>query len=112
MDIKERLIRTYRTPSGREPFVEWLKGLKDRKARAIVHTRIARLKVGNFGDYKRIDTQLFELRIHYGSGYRVYFGMDGDEVILLLCGGTKKTQRRDIDQAKSYWDEYRSMSYV
>ncbi|MYE88885.1 type II toxin-antitoxin system RelE/ParE family toxin [Candidatus Poribacteria bacterium] len=66
-----------------------------------------RLHLGNFGDYKRLTTDLYELRIHYGPGYRVYLGVADRVIVILLCGGSKKTQRRDIQKAKEYWEELR-----
>lgn len=108
MSIRKKTIRTYITPSGREPFVEWMVKLKDSKVRSIIHTRITRLKLANYGDYRRISNNLYELKIRYGPGYRVYFGELGKEIILLLCAGNKGTQKEDITKAKKYWNEYRN----
>ncbi|MBV8772975.1 MAG: type II toxin-antitoxin system RelE/ParE family toxin [Deltaproteobacteria bacterium] len=80
-----------------EPFAKWLRDLTDRQARARVLARIDRLKLGNFGDVKTVKEGLSELRIHYGPGYRVYFVQQ--DAVILLIGGTKSTQPRDIDAA-------------
>jgi putative addiction module killer protein len=68
--------------------------------------KIARLEVGNFGDCKRIDSNIFELRCFFGSGYRIYFGKNQGRVVILLCAGNKTSQVKDIKQAKRYWREY------
>ena len=100
-------VRSYVTANGHEPFIEWLSHLKDRNARAVIEARIARLRSGNFGDHKHIGYGVNELRIHYGPGYRVYFGRDGVAIVILLCGGDKGSQQRDIARAKQFWDDYR-----
>ena len=101
---------TYQTQDGLSPFPQWLRELKDRTAGARIRARVARLRLGNFGDTKGLGSGLHELRIDHGSGYRVYFGRIGNRIVLLLCGGTKRTQSRDIEQARSYWTDYRSRS--
>ena len=108
MNIQPRIVHNYLTPDGRTPFREWLTSLKDKKTRAIIEKRIERLQRGNFGDYKRLNGDLYELRIHYGAGYRVYVGDFDGVIVILLCGGLKRTQRRNIQQAKAYWQELRS----
>lgn len=100
-------VRSYVTADGYEPFVEWLNHLKDHNARAAIGTRIARARVGNLGDHKHIGDGVNELRIHYGPGYRVYFGRDGEAIVILLCGGDKGSQQRDMARAKRFWDDYR-----
>ena len=107
MEVIPRHVRNYVTPDGREPYEEWVNSYRNRKTRAIIRERINRLHLGNFGDYKRLTADLYELRIHYGPGYRVYFGMVDRVIVILLCGGSKKTQRRDIQRAKEYWEELR-----
>ena len=108
MNVIPRTIRTYFTPVGREPFQEWFAQLKDSKVRSAILTRIDRLRSGNFGDCRRLTGNLYELRIHYSAGYRIYFGDLDGVIVILLCGGTKRTQQRDIQRAMSYWQEFRS----
>ena len=103
-------VEVYQTEEGRSPFSEWIHNLRDRTARARVRTRLARLRLGNFGDTNSLGGGLHELRIDHGPGYRVYFGRAGDRLVLLLCGGTKRTQSRDIEQARIYWRDYRRRS--
>lgn len=82
-----------------EFFAEWLDGLRDLQARARIQTRIERLAMGNPGDVKPVGAGVSELRINYGPGYRVYFVRRGQELIILLAGGNKSTQARDINTA-------------
>ena len=99
-------IRRYRTAEGREPFTEWLSGLRDRQARARVLIRLERLELGNVGDCKFVGGGVSELRIDWGPGYRVYFGRDGQTVVVLICGGDKRKQDADIKKAVELWQEY------
>ena len=103
-----RQIDVYVDRSGRAPFSEWLNGLEDQGARARIRLRLDRLSLGNLGDYKAVGDGVSELRIEYGPGYRVYFGEAKGRIVLLLCGGDKSTQRRDIGRARDYWTDYRS----
>ena len=103
-------VEVYQTEEGQSPFSEWIRNLRDRTARARVRTRLARLRLGNFGDANSLGGGLHELRIDHGPGYRVYFGRAGDRLVLLLCGGTKRTQSRDIEQARVFWRDYRRRS--
>ena len=79
---------------------KWIDGLSDSRARYRILVRIQRLEEGNAGDCSPIGSGLSEMRIHYGTGYRVYFKTIGDEIIILLCGGDKSTQQKDIAKAK------------
>jgi len=103
-------VEVYHTADGRSPFSEWLRGLKDRVAGARIRARLARVRLGNFGDTSSLGGGLHELRIDHGPGYRVYFGRAGDRLVLLLCGGAKRTQARDIEKARTFWSDYRSRS--
>ncbi len=107
IQIRQRKTKEYVTESGKKPFAEWLLKLKDRKSRAIVLRRIGQAEEGNFGTHRDLGDGLFELKIDFGPGYRVYFGLDGDTLIILLCGGNKGSQDRDIETAKKYWADYR-----
>ena len=97
----------YTDETGDKPFKKWLYGLRDRAAFARITTRLARVEIGNVGDYKNVGSGVFELRIHYGPGYRVYYGHSGNEIVLLLLGGDKTTQAQDIATAATYWKHYR-----
>lgn len=90
-----------------QTFDRWLRSLRDIQAKARVETRIRRLSIGNFGDVKPVGDGVSELRIDYGPGYRVYFIQDGPVIIVLLCGGDKRTQQRDIELAKSIAGQWR-----
>jgi putative addiction module killer protein len=107
METRNKELREYLTKKGNSPFGEWLNSLKDIKARAKLRVRLDRLKLGNLGDCKSLGSGVKELRIDFGPGYRIYFGQDGDVIILLLCGGTKKFQTKDIRRAKEYWQDYK-----
>jgi putative addiction module killer protein len=97
----------YQTVDERRPIEEWLNELQaDRRARAAIVARFDRMERGLIGDWKSVGGGVGELRIDYGPGYRVYFGRDGMTVIILLCGGYKGTQSRDIGLAKRYWRDY------
>ncbi|MDO5680692.1 MAG: type II toxin-antitoxin system RelE/ParE family toxin [Pelistega sp.] len=88
-----------------EEFSDWIDKLKDRQARSIILTRIRRASLGNFGNYKTVGNSIFEMKIDYGPGYRIYYAQEGKVVYLLLCGGTKKTQQDDIKYANNIWSE-------
>ena len=101
-------IEIYETPTGKRPFEIWIKGIKEIHTRAKILTRLDRLKLGNFGDCTTLQEGVCELRIHYGPGIRIYYGKIGSKVILLLCGGDKRSQNRDIAKAKEYLTDYQS----
>jgi putative addiction module killer protein len=99
-------IRHYRTPSGKDPYQQWLDKLKDMKGRVVIQRRVDRLIAGNFGDHKFCENGVWELRIDFGPGYRVYYAQDEKTIILLLCGGAKRTQAADVKEAVRYWHDY------
>ena len=99
-------IKEYLTAAGRSPFADWLLALKDAPTRARVLARLNRIRLGNFGDTKHVGQGLYEFRLAFGPGYRIYYSRDGDTVILLLCAGSKRTQRKDIERAQAYWRDY------
>jgi putative addiction module killer protein len=101
-------VRQYQTVDGRRPIAEWLDGLRNGVARARIIARLDRLTVGLKGDWKSVGDGVYELRINFGPGYRVYYGHDGSALILLLCGGEKRTQVRDIERAHAYWKDYKT----
>jgi len=100
-------LRRYLTASGRDVFGEWLAGLTDARTKAKIVARIDRLSAGNFGDCRALRGGLFELRINWGPGYRVYYALVGRACVLLLCGGDKRKQSSDIRRALEYLKDYR-----
>ncbi len=99
-------IREYINTKGRSPYAKWFDGLNARAA-AKVATALVRMAQGNLSNAKGVGAGVSEYRIDFGPGYRVYFGKDGDTVIILLGGGTKKRQRKDIEAAQDLWREYK-----
>lgn len=104
--LKKKIVVIY-SENGREPFSEWLSSLRDRTFRARIRNRISRLELGNFGDCEPVGEGIFELRFFFGSGFRVYFAEYEEKMILLLGGGDKKTQSKDILKAKSCWKKFK-----
>ena len=99
-------IRYYITAGGREPFAEWFDEL-DPAASAKIARAMARMEQGNFSNAKSVGQGVLEYKIDFGPGYRIYFGRDGETIVILLTGGTKKRQPRDIDTAQGYWRTYK-----
>ena len=99
-------IREYIDDRGRSPFGRWFNGL-DAGAAAKVRTSLARMEAGNLSNVRGVGRGVLERRVNVGPGYRVYFGRDGDTLIVLLGGGTKARQQRDIERARELWQEYR-----
>lgn len=100
-------LREYETEGGRSPFGEWFEDL-DAQAAAKVTTALTRLAQDNTSKVKGVGSGVFELKIDFGPGYRVYFGKDGPEIVILLGGGTKKKQQRDIEDAHDCWQDYKN----
>ena len=107
MDAVEKEVRLYVTENGKVPYSLWLNSLRDTRARAVIRVRLNRIRLGNFGDCKSVGEGVMELRIDHGPGYRVYFGQVDQRIVLLLCGGDKSSQGRDIEKARAYWADYR-----
>lgn len=99
-------IREYTTPKGENPFRDWLKSL-DLRVQARIQSRVLRFEAGNLGDHKSVGGGVWEARLDFGPGYRLYFGKDGFSMILLLMGGDKASQSKDIRAAQSHWTDYR-----
>jgi len=100
-------ILHYLTASGVDVFEEWLTSRRDEKAQARIDARIARMAAGNFGDCKFLQDGVWELRVDWGPGYRVYYAMIGRRCVLLLCGGDKRTQTADIQRAVEFFNDYK-----
>lgn len=99
-------LQDYLTPDGKDPYAIWLASLKDRQARARVLVRIGRMASGNFGDVKSVGDGVWEARVDWGPGYRVYYAQAGKRLVLLLIGGDKRKQQTDIQQAHEYWKDW------
>lgn len=97
----------YEDEDGRCPFDEWLTGLRDRMAKARIDVRLRQIETGNLGDAKPVGEGVIELRIRIGAGYRVYCGRHGQDWVILLCGGDKDSQTKDIARAKNYWANWK-----
>jgi putative addiction module killer protein len=102
-------VKVYLRENGISPYEEWLKEL-DGSLKYRVQARIIKLKDdGHFGFSKRLAENLYELKFKkLGGGIRIYYGMDGEDLVILLCGGNKAHQDRDVEQAQEYWDDYRN----
>lgn len=100
-------VRHYISCTGKDLFDKWLSELADARTQAKIAARINRLAAGNYGDCKTLRQGLCELRIDWGPGYRVYYATMGKSLLLLLCGGDKRTQQRDIERAAAYLDDYK-----
>jgi putative addiction module killer protein len=99
-------LKIYETLTGARPYSEWLNKLRDAMIVARIRVRIDRIESGNLGHYRALGDSLFEFKFDFGPGYRVYFAVEGDEIILLLSGGDKGTQRKDITRAREYFADY------
>ncbi len=100
-------VYRYKTEAGAEPVTEWLLSLKDNLIQAKLRLRLNRVAEGNFGDCSSVGDGVSELREHIGAGFRMYFGQQGKTIVILLCGGTKRTQTSDINTAKRYWTDWK-----
>lgn len=100
-------VREYNDRDGGSPYAAWFDHL-NAKAAAKVATALTRLAQGNFSNVKGVGSGAFECRIDFGPGYRVYFGKDGERLVILLGGGTKKRQQQDIERATARWQDYKA----
>lgn len=103
-------IEHYLTGDGRDLYIDWLRQMRDSRAKVAVVRRIARVEQGNFGDHRFCRDGVWELRIDVGPGYRVYYAMSGQQVVLLLCAGDKRSQSSDIDRAAACWEDWQRRS--
>ena len=106
METYQYSIEYYLTAANKKPFKEWLGGL-DIGARAKIRVRLDRVRLGNLGKNRSVGEGVYELKIDYGPGYRVYYALNGKTVVLLLIGGDKSTQKKDILLAKAYWQDHK-----
>lgn len=107
MDDPQNQLLEYLTEDGENPFHNWLSSRIDRAARARIRVRLNRVRLGNFGDCKPVGKGVNELRVNYGPGYRIYYGKSKKTIVILLCGGSKKSQSRDILLAQEYWADFK-----
>jgi putative addiction module killer protein len=112
MQSNPRELRIYETSQGQAPFSSWFNALRDRAASVRIQKRLDRVELGNLGDYRSVGEGVFELRIDYGPGYRIYFAPTDLVVILLLCGGDKRSQDQDIVQAKQFWIDFQRRDHA
>ena len=99
-------IRKYQLQDGKIPFDIWINNLRDKRAKAKILIRLKRVELGHMGDARSVGEGVYELRITEGQAYRIYYGNTGNEIVLLLSGGNKSTQHKDIKTAKQYWSQY------
>lgn len=103
----EYTLKVYETPSGAQPLMDWLRELRDQKARTAIRMRLDRMQLGNFGYCEPVGEGVSEMKVDLGPGYRVYFGMIGRTIVLLLCGGDKKSQDKDIRRALDFFRDHK-----
>ena len=101
-DTRKLSVDAYQTSNGREPFTEWLDSIRDKTTKSRIKKRMDRVEDGNRGDYKLLGPNLYELRLDFGPGYRIYFSEPDSTTILILCAGDKSSQTTDIERAKEY----------
>ena len=102
----EREIKKLELQNGLVPFDEWFDSLRDQRMQAVVDARLTRVRAGNFGDCKSAGDGVFELRIAFGPGLRIYYGLHGRKIVVLLGGGDKSSQSRDIRRAQELWQQF------
>lgn len=103
---QRRRVKELEFDDGTKPFAKWFGKLRDARLKGHVRKLFIRVGEGNFGDYRYIEDGVFELRIDYGPGIRIYFALDGEDVVVILLGGDKSIQDRDIKKAKDLWRQY------
>ena len=108
MEVQPQEIRYYVTEEDVKPFIVWFNAFRNHTARNRIEIRLKRIELGNFGDCKFVGEGVYELRVDTGPGYRVYFGRVDATIVLLLYGGDKSSQDRDILLAQKYWSNYES----
>ena len=112
MEVQPRETIIYQTENGKKPYSDWLDNLTDTKGKAAILARIIRLRLGLFGDSHSVGDEVSELRIHVGPGYRVYYSEINGQIVILLCGGDKSSQKKDIQAAKQYLKDYRRRTHA
>jgi len=108
--MNQRIIKIAQISNDKMPFIEWINSL-DKNTKARVHSRLTRLLENNFGDHKKIDSEISELRLKFGSGYRIYYTEIDNIIVLIINGGDKSTQSKDIEKAKGILQEWRNLQW-
>lgn len=108
-DAQPREIQYFQTSTGQAPYTEWFRTIRNKTTRNRIRARLTAVASGNLGDCGPVGEGVSELRLNFGPGYRIYFGEADNTIVLLLCGGDKSSQRRDIRRAKTYWQEYKEI---
>lgn len=103
----EYTLEIYKMQNGRSPYLEWLETVKDMKTKTAIVSRIGRLAMGNPGDFKNLDDGLCEMRIDHGQGIRIYYSQVGKKIILIVAGGLKRTQDKDVKRAKEFLKDFK-----
>ncbi len=111
VEVKPKTLVDYTDRNGNVPLQVWLNGL-DAMITVRIRTRLRRVALGNFGDAKPVGSGVSELRLDFGSGYRVYFAQHDTEIVVLLCGGDKSTQSKDIEIAQAFWLDFKRRNDV
>ncbi len=108
IDMEQRIVKIAQLSNDKVPFIDWLESL-DKANRARIQSRLTRLLENNFGDHKKIDNEISELRLKFGSGYRIYYTEIDNIIVLLINGGDKSSQSKDIQKAKQILQEWRNI---
>lgn len=106
--MSEFEIHHYLAAEGEDVFLNWLESLADIATRARIEVRLARVERGLLGNFRYLNDGVSELKLDFGPGYRIYYGKEGSKIVILLCGGDKSTQRKDIKHAIEYWKDYQT----
>lgn len=107
MQLRKYEIEYYLDENGSTPFIEWLESFhKDKVTKHRIEVRLDRVLLGNLGDHHPVGEGVSELRFDFGPGYRIYYGIEENKIVLLLCGGDKSSQKKDIKKAIAYWKNY------
>ncbi len=105
-------VKEYINSAGKSPYADWVADLRDQTAQVKILRQTRRMALGNFGDVKPVGNGVSETKINYGPGYRVYHAKVGNQLVILLCGGDKSTQAKDIKQAKQHLQDFKNRSEV
>ena len=111
MLFRKCTLKIYQQSDGKKPFDIWINALKDKMSQARIRARLDKVTIGNLGDFKSVGDGVCELRFSFGPGFRIYFAFDKEDIILLLLGGDKSSQDKDIKKAKEYWIDYLKRSH-